>query len=388
MKKQLHIISLLFLVFFLIGCDTFIISPLIPSITSNLHIAAGNGGYMVSFYSIFYVIFTFVLGPLSDRIGRKPMIIIGIVVFSISSLITGIAGNFPIILIARGVTGVGAAFAAPNIWAFIGDYFDQSIRGKVTAAVASALSLGLVIGVPIGTVIEQNLKWQECFYVLAILALMVAILLLFLLPNINNSKQASAVKGKEYREILIQPQVIYSYMTTFLINFANFGLYTFLGYWLKQQLRQTGLPISIIFILAGIGNLTGVFLSGALSGKISPKKLATFMAFILAVAFATLPFWKHYMAVTVVDIVVWMVAGGAAFSVMQAFVTQISQKARGTVLAMNNGFMWMGTAVGSAVISIIIDKWNFPVAAYICACLAALAWLILKFRLKENTEIQ
>lgn len=261
MKKQLHIILLLFLVFFLIGCDSFIISPLIPSITANLHIAAGNGGYLVSFYSIFYVIFTFILGPLSDRIGRKPMIVIGMVVFSVASFITGISGSLPIILIARGVTGIGAAFAAPNIWAFIGDYFDQNIRGKVTAAVASALSLGLVIGVPIGTVIEQNLKWQECFHVLAVFALAVAILLLFLLPNINNSNQTSVVKGKEYREILIQPQVVYSYMTTFFINFANFGLYTFLGYWLKQQIHQTTIPISVIFILAGIGNLTGVFLS-------------------------------------------------------------------------------------------------------------------------------
>lgn len=308
MKNRFHIILLLFTCFFLIGCDTFIISPLIPSITSSLHVATGNGGYMVTFYSIFYVIFTFLLGPLSDRIGRKPMIVIGMAVFAVSSMVTGIAGNFSAILIARGFSGIGAAFAAPNIWAFIGDYFDRNIRGKITAAVASALSLGLVIGVPIGTVIEQNLKWQECFYALAAFALVTAAFLFFLLPNINNSEQAPAVKGKEYREILMQLQIVYSYITTFLINFANFGLYTFLGYWLKQQTCQTVLPMSVIFILAGVGNLTGVFLSGALSGKTSPKKLAVSMSFILAVAFVTLPFWR--LSMLVMDIVIWMAAGG------------------------------------------------------------------------------
>lgn len=386
MKKQLYIISLFFLIFFLIGCDTFIVSPLIPSITATFHTNVGNGGYMVSFYSIFYVIFTFLLGPLSDRVERKWMIIIGMVVFSISSLVTGMAKSFTLILIARGATGVGAAFAAPNIWAFIGDYFDQSIRGKVTAVIASALSLGLVIGVPIGTLIEQNLKWQECFYVLAIFSFATAVLSFFFLPNINNSKKVTAINRKEYRDILTQSQVVYSYITTFLINFANFGLYTFLGYWLKQQVRPATISISVIFILAGIGNLAGVFLSGALSGKIFPRNVAAFMSFLLAVAFLTLPFFKSHTIISTIVIVIWMLAGGATFSAMQFFVTQISKTARGTVLAINNGFMWMGTAVGSAIVSIIIDKWSFPAAAYICSGLAVIVSMILKLKLKENIE--
>lgn len=394
MHKQVPIIAALFLVFFLIGCDTFIISPLIPSITADLHIAAGSGGYMVSAYSLFYVIFTFALGPLSDRIGRKPMIAIGMAVFAASSLITGIAGSFAVILAARCATGVGAAFAAPNIWAFIGDYFDQAIRAKVTAAVSSALSLGLIIGVPIGTLIEQRLDWQECFYLLAAFALAATIMILLLLPNSNDPQQTVAITAKEYRAILAQPQIIYSYITTFLINFANFGLYTFLGYWLHQQAQQqlqphqTAMPVGIIFILAGIGNLTGVLLSGALSSKVPSKKLATAMTLILAVSFVALPLWRAHIALTIADIVIWMMAGGAAFSAMQSFVTQISHKARGTVLAMNNGFMWMGTAFGSAAVSIIIEHWNFPVAAYACACLAAFASFILKFKLKESTDIQ
>ncbi|AVQ95620.1 MFS transporter [Ethanoligenens harbinense] len=386
MKKKLPIIALLFLVFFLVGCDTFIISPLIPGITARFHVAVGSGGYMVSFYSLFYVLLTFALGPLSDRIGRKRMIFTGMMIFSAASLATALAPNFPIILIARSATGIGAAFAAPNIWAFIGDYFGPRIRGKVTAAVASALSLGLVIGVPIGTAVEQVASWKICFYLLAALAFLLAFLIFAFLPQSGNTQQAAPAAKKGYRDVLLQPQVLYSFLATFMVNFSNFGLYTFLGYWLKSQMHLSSAISGFIFLLAGVGNLTGVFLSGILSGKIAPRKLVAFLSLILAAAFLLLPVWRWNAALTAAAIILWMMAGGAVFSVIQAFVTQISAKARGTVLAMNNGFMWMGTALGSAMLSLMIDRWNFSVAAVVCACLTGVVATIFLFRLKDNQE--
>lgn len=384
MKKKVPIIALLFLVFFLVGCDTFIISPLIPGITARFHMAAGSGGYMVSFYSLFYVLFTFALGPLSDRVGRKKMILIGMAIFSVSSLMTALALNFPVVLAARSATGIGAAFAAPNVWAFIGDSFEPRIRGRATAAVASALSLGLVIGVPIGTAVEQVASWEICFYLLAALALLLALLIAVFLPQSSHTQHAAPVTKKEYRGILLQPQVLYSFLATFLANFSNFGLYTFLGYWLKSQMHLSSATSGFVFLLAGTGNLAGVFLSGVLNGKIAPRKLASFLNLILAAAFLSLPVWRLNVALTTIDIVLWMLAGGAAFSVIQAFVTQISAKARGTILAMNNGFMWLGTALESAVLSLIIDRWNFPAAAVLCACLTGGAAIIFLFKLKDN----
>lgn len=156
MKKK--IIVLLFIVFFLIGCDTFIISPLIPSISESLHIQAGSSGYLVTLYSIFYVICAPILGPISDNLGRKKMLILGMLLFGIASIMTGISGNFALILLARGLTGVGAAFAAPNVWAYIGDFFDYEERGKITAIIASALSLGMILGVPAGSFLAQTLN--------------------------------------------------------------------------------------------------------------------------------------------------------------------------------------------------------------------------------------
>lgn len=386
MKKKMPVIALLFLVFFLVGCDTFIISPLIPGMTAQFHVAVGSGGYMVSFYSLFYVLFTFALGPLSDRIGRKRMILTGMIIFSAASLEMPLALNFPIILIARSITGIGAAFAAPNIWSFIGDYFEPRIRGKVTAAVASALSLGLVIGVPIGTAVEQVASWKICFYLLAALGLLLAFLIFAFLPQSGSTQHATPATKKNHGDILLQPQVLYSFMATFLVNFSNFGLYTFLGYWLKSQMHLSSATSGVVFLFAGIGNLTGVFLSGIVSGKIAPRKLAAFLSLILTAAFLLLPVWRVNAALTTVDIILWMIAGGAVFSVIQAFVTQISAKARGTILAMNNGFMWMGTALGSAVLSLIIDRWNFPMAIVVCACLTGAAVTIFLFRLKDNQE--
>ncbi|MFT8889367.1 MAG: MFS transporter [Ethanoligenens sp.] len=381
MKKNLPCVCLLFAVFLLIGSDTFIISPLIPAISREMRVSAGNGGLLVSAYSVFYVVFTFLLGPLSDRIGRKRMMIAGLLLFAAASFLTGIVGSFVPILLARGATGIGAAFIAPNVWAYIGDRFTGRGRGKATAAVASALSFGLVIGVPLGTWLGQRAGWQFCFTLLGIYALaLTALLLLFLPENVKRTGQDKA--RHTFRKVFSDPRAVWSFLVSFSVNFATFGCYTFLGYWLIHVLRQPAAVSGTVFLLAGIGNLGGVFLSGALSGKNGPGKLVGVFLLALTAAFCILPFVGGILVLATVGIVAMMAAGGAAFSSMQTFVTQLSDHARGTVVAVNNGFMWSGTAMGAAVLGIFINRWGFAAAMLLCAGCCGVACVIFRFVIK------
>jgi Arabinose efflux permease len=263
MKNKYVYVSLLFLVFFIIGCDTFIVSPLITFIAASLHINPNRGGFLVTFYSIFYVIFSPLLGPFSDRIGRKKMICIGIIIFSISTFATGFTNNYFFILLARSIAGIGAAFTAPNVWSFIGDIFEYKERGKFTAIIASGLSLGMILGVPIGSFLAQWKGWSISFYAMGVLSLLVGLFILITFPSIKASDVILKPKySEQFGKVLKHNNILFSFIVTFLISFANFGLYTYLGYWINKCFSLSVSKVGILMIVAGLGNLIGMQIGG------------------------------------------------------------------------------------------------------------------------------
>lgn len=387
MKQKFRLVGLLFIVFFLIGCDTFIISPLIPQITDSLHISPGSGGYLVTSYSIFYVVFSTILGPLSDGIGRKKMIGIGMIIFSVSSFATAISNNYALILLARSVTGIGAAFAAPNVWSFIGDTFEYKERGKITAMVASALSLGMILGVPIGSALAQWKSWEISFYVLAVISLLAGSLIFTTFPVSGISKSDSKIKyGTQFSLVLSQKNILFSFIVTFLISLGNFGLYTYLGYWLNKCFSLKVSTIGLIMIIAGIGNLLGMQVGGILSDKFGKKKVVIISLLILMISLFLLPLLRLNIILTVIDVFLWLGSGGSSFSVMQVVVTQLNPKSRGTIMALNNSFMWTGTAVGSALVSLLIRYTTFSVASLLCSFGVLVACFILFLFIKTDEK--
>lgn len=235
------IVALLFLVFAVIGADTFIVSPLLPGITWTLEVPVSVGGYLVTAYSAAYVVFSFLLAPVSDRMGRRFMIAGGMLLFAAASVATGLVHRLPAMLCARGLTGMGAACAAPSVWAFVGDHYEPRIRGRVTSIVASALSLGLVLGVPAGTLVMRRFSWQQCFFALGLLALVAAVLLMTVLPAESHRRTRSS-RPDLPTESLVHLPVVLTLTVTFLVNAANFGLYTFLGAWLQRGTTGTAAP--------------------------------------------------------------------------------------------------------------------------------------------------
>lgn len=387
MKKRIIIIILLFTVFFLIGCDTFIVSPLIPIIVYGLKVKIGSGGYLVTVYSLCYVLFSPLLGPISDRIGRKKMISIGMLIFSIASIATGLSTSFSAILIARGLTGVGAAFAAPNIWSYIGDFFKYKERGRVTAIIASALSLGMILGVPIGSFLAQLINWEESFYVLGVISAMATLCILIIFPEIKVENSTDGEYGEQFKKVFHQNTVIYSFCVTLFISFANFGLYTFLGYWLNKCFNLKVSYVGLFLIIAGIGNLIGMQVGGILSDKYNKKQVVVISTLFMGITLIFLPLFANSIYLTAIDVFLWLGAGGASFATMQVIVTQLSEESRGTVMAVNNSFMWSGTALGSALVSVVINNFSFSVSTVICGTSAFIASLMLKFLVKQHSLV-
>ena len=95
--KERRLSFLFFLVMFVIGTDTFLVSPLLPTLTQYYGISTSLSGFIVSAYAVGYMISALLIGPISDRHDRKRILVIGLVVFTLATAGCGLANTFAMI---------------------------------------------------------------------------------------------------------------------------------------------------------------------------------------------------------------------------------------------------------------------------------------------------
>ena len=122
-KERLHadwvLLICLFIFLFLVGSETFLISPIIPTIATSLNVSIVKVANIVLVYVLVYAVLGPIIGVISDFKGRTRLIITGFILFFIGNLSAGLANSLTSLTISRGLMGVGAACAGPSIWAFI-----------------------------------------------------------------------------------------------------------------------------------------------------------------------------------------------------------------------------------------------------------------------------
>ncbi len=97
---------------FLVGLDSLVVSPLLPNIAASTHTAENVGGLLVTAYALFYALAAPLFGPISDRLGRKKMIMAGMLLFTLATALTGVGESLCVGLCPRrnDITGDGGRF--------------------------------------------------------------------------------------------------------------------------------------------------------------------------------------------------------------------------------------------------------------------------------------
>ncbi len=122
-------------------------------------------------------------GPMSDRFGRRPLMLFGIVAFSVFSLLCALSDNIYELIVMRVFQGIAAGAGAVLVLAVISDIFPSKERIKALALYGSVLALAPALAPTLGGYIHVNLGWQYSFYLLALVATLIAIIAIRYLPE-------------------------------------------------------------------------------------------------------------------------------------------------------------------------------------------------------------
>jgi EmrB/QacA subfamily drug resistance transporter len=182
-SKPLILVSLL-LAAFAINLDTTIVNVALPSLVRELHASNSQLQWVVDAYNLLFAASVLVAGSLSDRFGRKGMLLAGLSVFGAASVAGGLMGSPGQLIAARAVMGVGSAMVFPSTLSLMTNVFTE--RGERARAIGlwgaitgAAIALGPIVG---GWLLEV-FDWRSIFFAMAPIALFAGVLVRWYVPT-------------------------------------------------------------------------------------------------------------------------------------------------------------------------------------------------------------
>ena len=363
---QWTVALILFGVLFLGVSDTQLVAPLLPLIATDLGTTPGHAGIIVTTYSLAAAAFALFVGPLSDRVGRKKILIFGLALFTIASFLTYHVSTFNALVILRALTGLAAGTLSTSALSFAGDYYPYEQRGRAMGILSMGYFVAFVIGVPAGALAASRLGWQWVFACLSAGAGIMFVIALVSLPSQAIHGQTGAHTGGFINHFRKGDRLA-GMVAAFLTSGGIVGFLTYVGAWLKTTYDIGVDKIGLLFMVSGAAAVVASPVSGWLSDHAGKRNVIIwsniFLAFLFViVARAGLGLWL------VAGIAMLSIAASARQAPLHALTTEIVvPEIRGEYIAMRNASSQLGIATIATVSASAFDMAGFSAVALIAA---------------------
>ncbi|MFD8822630.1 MFS transporter [Streptomyces sp. NPDC059605] len=343
-----------YLLLFLIGTETFLVSPLLPTIADSVGVSVAAAASTVTAYTLVYALTAPFLGAVSDRFGRRPTILAGTLLFLLGNALAAVAGNLTVLVVARVVGALGAALAGPSIWAHIAETAPAPVRGRAVGLGMALFSAGQVLGVPAGSFLAGWGGWRASFWALTALTAASAPLLLAQIGNRPEDEAGGAAPLRftavfsVWRDDVLRHTLI----VVFLLQAANLGAYTFLGSALHDRFGLSVNELGLLGILVGAGSALGSLAAGRIGDRARERGSGDAVWIpvwcLLLGGAAVLAALGATSLLAYAAVLVWFFASGAFGTLVQTLLVSSRPDLGATSSSWNSATLYAGTAVGVA----------------------------------------
>ena len=352
--SQYLIIFTLWLLVFSASSQIMIIAPILPLIGEELGIADAALGTLLSAYSLMVGMFAILSGPVSDRVGRRRILILGCLTMTAALILHAFVVGYYSFLLVRVFAGSAGGMLSGAAVSYIGDAFPYERRGWATGWVMSGSAFGQIIGIPLGIVMASRWGFQSPFYMFAVTMAATVLLLFYAVPqpDVRRTEHALSVRkaASDYWDMLRRPEITWAAIAFFLMFLGVSVFVVYLPTWLERNLGATGGQIALMFLIGGIANVLVGPYAGKTSDRIGRRGIILLACVGLSIVMLlTVPLVAS-MLMAYAMFFLTMVLVAMRTSPFSALLTSLVQdERRGSLMSLTVALGQMGFAFGGAV---------------------------------------
>ena len=235
--------------------------PSLPDIARQLDASTPQVQFTISAYLIGFAIGQIFYGPVSDRHGRKPVLLAAIALYCVASLVCALSTSIEMLIVARGVQALGGSGGIVLTRAIVRDIYSGARAGRELSLIASVMALAPVLAPIVGGVLQTGFGWRAVFLTLVAAGLVGVIVVWMLLPETLKARAAEPVSMtsmfRSYRVVARNS----SYLAYLSITSASFaGLFAWISgaaFVLQGLYGLTPFDFGVAFALGSLGYMTG-----------------------------------------------------------------------------------------------------------------------------------
>ena len=340
-------------------------------------------GMAIGIYGLTQAIFQIPFGYLSDRFGRKPILLIGLLVFLLGSILAANTSNIIIVVIGRAFQGGGAISAV--LMAFLADSVSEENRAKANAFVGFQIGVAFMLSLLIGPIISSRVGLSGLFWVIAILSLIAMLIVLSLKQTKSITYYKLSIEA--FKETLTKELLA--------LDFSIFSLHLILaaGFIVMPLLIMENQIVSMLdnwqlYLPAVLLSFLGMIPLIIISEKFKKTKYILLISILLLISSQIIFFSLNLnFKVFLITLTIFFVAFNTVEALLPSLLSRTaSASKRGLAMGIFSTSQFLGTFIGGAIGGFIYDIYNLNSVFLFTIFVAIIWWLLILFMpLKSKT---
>ncbi|HXA97276.1 MAG TPA: MFS transporter [Candidatus Dormibacteraeota bacterium] len=329
------------------------IGPLLVDIARDLNVSLGQAGLLAAAAGVPQALFSPFSGLLSDRLGRKPMIVMAFGSVAALSVAAALAPGFAALVVVRFLAGLLGSLAPTSLMASVGDLFPAERRARAMGWFNMGFSFAAIGGVPIMGAVGGALGWRWAFVAIGLLMLLLTGSIWLWFPRIPPDATGTSVLAT-YRAVWGVPRLL-NLLGANLLERSLFAMVAiYLPAFVMLSFHMTAVGVAPVLVLVAIGAITGNVLGGRLGDRFH-KPVIFVVAQVISAGLGLALFGAGLSLAPVVALAIALtLCNAASRPAFLAYGSELAPRQRGALFGLialtNQSGLVIGAAVGAAAI--------------------------------------
>ncbi|MCX4554490.1 MFS transporter (plasmid) [Streptomyces sp. NBC_01387] len=330
---------------FVIGTAELVIVGVLNLIADDLDVSLSTAGLLVTAYALGISIGGPIVTAATIKVSRHTLLCAALAVFVLGNLAAVFAGLFGLLVVARVLCGalhglfLGAASAVAT------GLVAPEHRGQAVGLVFGGISVSTVLGVPLGTLLGQNLGWQATFAGVAVLGLAAFVVIMIWVPSVRGRGSGGLASQAQHA---FHPRVLAMLGSEVLLMGSQFIAFTYLAAFLEDVTGIKGAMVSVFLMIFGVFSAVGTFAGGRLADINASRTLLVGNG-VLIVGLLGLYFFRDSPPLVGVALALWGIVGFGVTPALQLRVISLAGEGADLAATLGASAANVGVASGAAI---------------------------------------